>query len=322
MAEYTYYNKRTPFVELRWPNESLNWVETDSNREYDNNKSDVDPIYRGKQIEYNFNSHGYRCNELNSYPAGNFLLAVGCSYTQGVGLFNEHVWCNVLGNSLDMPAMNLGAPGMGLEYVMYTTLNYLNGDFPLPKVAVIQHSEVSRVAMLMKYHEDPHARLGVDHGIASDNQSPKEYFIEQNNDGNYTNLFKCGYYTDIITKMWNDAGVPVIHWTFSGDGDNFFSDYTIHSYPEQLDIDLFPKWDYYNCARDMLHDGHIKHAVIAEQLQRNVENLLNKQALHELADPDEVMFGSCSHATNGNSEEQLAKEQILARRSRSNIIYD
>lgn len=322
MAQYTYYNKRTPLVEKRWPNGHFNWVETDSADAYEKNQADVDPIYTGKHIDYTFNSHGYRCNELDSYPANNFLLALGCSYTQGVGLFNEHVWCNVLGDKINMPAMNLGAPGMGLEFVMYTTLNYLQGNFPLPKVVVIQHSEVSRHVQLRKLDDDPKPRVEIEHSPADGTLSAKEHYIELNNDGNYTNLFKMGYYTDIITKLWNDAGVPVIHWTFAGDGDNYFSDYAIHSFPDQLDSDLLPKWDHLNCARDMLHDGHTKHAIIAEQLQRNISNLLANDALHELAGTNTVLFGTCSHATDNKSQEQLAKEQLLARRRRSDIIYD
>lgn len=61
-----------------------------------------------KSIIYSYNSHGYRCEEFNGTHG---FLAIGCSFTEGVGLKVEQSWPYILSNMLDESVWNLGVSG-------------------------------------------------------------------------------------------------------------------------------------------------------------------------------------------------------------------
>ena len=46
------------------------------------------------KLFYKFNKR-YRTTELDALPE-KFVLVFGCSYTEGVGMFEETLWCNIL----------------------------------------------------------------------------------------------------------------------------------------------------------------------------------------------------------------------------------
>jgi hypothetical protein len=63
-------------------------------------------------IEYNFNSHGFRCKEFDQSPA---YLALGCSFTEGVGIPIEQTWPTLLAEQINQPILNLGVGGSSLD---------------------------------------------------------------------------------------------------------------------------------------------------------------------------------------------------------------
>ena len=65
-------------------------------------------------ITYCYNKHGYRDEEFDNRPAG---IALGCSYTEGVGVPEHTTWGNVLGRMLGMHVWNLGVGGGSLDTV-------------------------------------------------------------------------------------------------------------------------------------------------------------------------------------------------------------
>jgi hypothetical protein len=56
-------------------------------------------------ITYQYNSHGFRCKEFNNEPC---YLALGCSYTEGVGLPVEQTWPVLLSTATNKSILNLG----------------------------------------------------------------------------------------------------------------------------------------------------------------------------------------------------------------------
>ena len=74
-------------------------------------------------VSYNLDRYGFRGNTLPSNPVENSLMALGCSYTFGVGIKEEQTWTTLLGKHLNIPAYNLGAPAQGYE-TMFRLLHY------------------------------------------------------------------------------------------------------------------------------------------------------------------------------------------------------
>lgn len=74
-------------------------------------------------IVYKFNSHGFRCAEFDNTPA---YLALGCSFTEGVGLRSEEIWPYILSEKLSQPVLNLGVGGSSLDTCFRLLDYYLN----------------------------------------------------------------------------------------------------------------------------------------------------------------------------------------------------
>ena len=71
-------------------------------------------------IPYAFNTHGFRCEEFDSRPS---WLALGCSFTEGVGLNIENVWPSLLTNHINEHIWNLGI-GSGSMDTCFRILDY------------------------------------------------------------------------------------------------------------------------------------------------------------------------------------------------------
>jgi|688.fasta_scaffold339482_2 hypothetical protein len=63
-------------------------------------------------IPYTFNTHGFRCKEFDDSPG---WLALGCSFTEGVGLNIENVWPSLLTNHINEHIWNLGIGGGSMD---------------------------------------------------------------------------------------------------------------------------------------------------------------------------------------------------------------
>ena len=336
MANYRYTDKKTIIADYLMAGQTgLKWHSTDSKEAYLKNVSKLDPIYLNKTIKYNFNSQGYRTAELSTYNDDQFLLAMGCSYTSGVGLAQEDIWCEVLGRHLDLPVMNLGAEGTGLDFVYANSLLYINGDYPKPKMVVIQHSQASRKLQVNYHNHDTGPAIEVNIGY-KELDNPEEYMTQLNRQGDYTNLFWLGIYTDQITKIWNSIGVPVLHWTFPQDGENHFSDYAVSVLPDNHPNTWGEDYDINKIrnitARDYTHDGIERHQYVADTLKLMADDLLASGKLNQPCTEVQISHADYDHTVLPNSgpinnptvtdPEQIAKQQLLSDRKRSNIIYN
>jgi hypothetical protein len=96
---------------------SLEWLPTDSKENY--KKLLQDPVHQRYfacmgwdqpgAITYNINSDGFRSQEFDSL--GSCMIALGCSYTMGIGLPIETVWPSLVGQKLNLAVANLAWGG-------------------------------------------------------------------------------------------------------------------------------------------------------------------------------------------------------------------
>jgi hypothetical protein len=63
-------------------------------------------------ITYQLNSQGFRCDEFNNEPC---LIALGCSYTVGIGLPVETTWPWLVGHALGLQVVNLAWGGYAAD---------------------------------------------------------------------------------------------------------------------------------------------------------------------------------------------------------------
>ena len=114
------------------------WHGSDSESEYKKNCSDPERLhklqkygwYECNDLTYRFNSQGFRDDEFDQQPA---VLAIGCSFTQGIALKVDQCWPRQLENLLQKKVWNLGVGGISLD-TCYRLMEYWIGHLNVDSV--------------------------------------------------------------------------------------------------------------------------------------------------------------------------------------------
>jgi len=189
-------------------------------------------------ITYNYNSHGFRDIEFDERECG---LALGCSYTEGVGIPQETVWPRILGQLTNIYVWNLGVGGSSLD----TCFRLLDHWLPAfnPKFIVLCLPPGGRTEVFDYFN--PASLLPNHHHVKHLNDY---YKVWSTSDANL--LISKRKNLLAIQQLCNQRQIPLCY----------------------LDHSLMLKQPY---ARDLMHCGVNSHANFAEQIY----NLLPKEIL-------------------------------------------
>lgn len=97
-----------------------------------------DWYYRTNKISYIRNSNGHRCAEVNDIDLTNYILYVGCSHTEGIGLELEKTYPYILSKSLNCDYYNLGVGGSGIDILLHNLIVWFGTVKSKPKLVIIQ----------------------------------------------------------------------------------------------------------------------------------------------------------------------------------------
>jgi hypothetical protein len=176
--------ENTPAHYLIFANQTLEWLPTDTEENY--KQLIQDPKHREYfaaqgwdqpgAITYRFNRHGFRADEFDSGP---YMVALGCSYTVGIGLPDSATWARLTATELGLKCANLAWGGYSADTC------YRLAEYWVPAL------RPAYVCMLVP----PRARLELllDTQLLTTNQLPVEVFMPQsqsqsplfNNDDTY-----------------------------------------------------------------------------------------------------------------------------------------
>ena len=223
------------------------------------NKKKVNPIYLNRDIEYNFNTEGYRTKEIKDLDK-EFILVFGCSHTEGIGNFEEDIWCSQLLNPKGIDFLNLGKAGSGPDIQYTNTLQYIKNSFPIPKLVIYQWPQTFRKSFAYKQDNNyifKHYNIQTPKERKDTNWYLSRYCVEPGE------MFKNNY-QDFYTSnlLWSLLGIPVLNWTWEGDFECDFQNLHI--------IDTVDT----GRARDLMHDGPDIHKQVADQLSPLLDKLL------------------------------------------------
>lgn len=93
---------------------------------------------------YSFNSYGYRTYEFDEVREGEFDLAIGCSYVEGLGVRQNELWIHHYEQMAGVKVINLGKGGGSNTSTKYSLMSWLSGEFPKPRKIIILWTEPSR----------------------------------------------------------------------------------------------------------------------------------------------------------------------------------
>ena len=77
-------------------------------------------------VEYKFNDYGYRASfDYEPLLDSEKIVCIGCSFTEGVGLYENETWPYILSQKIGLPYLNLGLAGGSQGYVMWQIMNVI-----------------------------------------------------------------------------------------------------------------------------------------------------------------------------------------------------
>ena len=106
---------------IYYAGQTLDWMPTDTKEIFEQLMQD--PVHQEYfanlgwlepgAINYKINSYGFRAEEfVEGQPC---IVALGCSYTVGIGLPYKDIWPTLVGNALGLPVYNLAWGGSSAD---------------------------------------------------------------------------------------------------------------------------------------------------------------------------------------------------------------
>lgn len=110
-------------------NNTTQWFGSDSELKFNAHKKDTAQNkllekfgWLETELQYRFNSQGFRCDEFDDRPCA---VAMGCSHTHGTGLKESDAWPSKLSQQLNLHVWNLGISGAAFDTVFRLAQFYI-----------------------------------------------------------------------------------------------------------------------------------------------------------------------------------------------------
>ena len=171
-----------------WRNNTFDWFPTDTKERLQESmqKHKYKAYIQSKgwdqpgAITYKFNSNAFRSEEFD--PAADNLVALGCSFTMGVGLPIQTVWPSLLGDALNLHVCNLGWGGFAADscfrmaeywipYLNPTLVVFLVPDMARLEIIVDEKTGDAIRLMAVTVEHHPHLNEFTKHWFGQDENS-------------------------------------------------------------------------------------------------------------------------------------------------------
>lgn len=276
------FNKDIPIIYLpSKSNKQFKFTQTDNEEKFNENKEKFgkDWYYYNKEIDYKYNSWGYRTKEFSELN-DDYILVLGCSFTEGIGLHYDDIWASKLSEKINLDVFNLGIGGSGPDISIYNTIlfhNFILKNKKYPKYVIYQWTFENRTSyMFNSNHNSVNIEtFSVSYPKESYPKNHKKYydwyihsFIE--NEGE---LIKQNNLASIIcNNIWGSMNIPVYHWTWEDD----FILRKPELFNNTLSVEQI-KDEFEFKGRDLTHNGHLSQDIVVNNILTKIKNGISKK---------------------------------------------
>ena len=188
-------------------------------------------------INYVRNESGFRERPLANINWSNSIVLLGCSVVEGIGNTVDDTISKNLENILNVPVLNLGVSGSGIDFAGVNSL-ILHNDYPTPRAVVQLWSGLGR------YSDFVTSSRAIRYMPTKKDYDAKYMWEERNK-----------YYVEADRTLWKNK-------TIYYEGSVFLDT------SQELDITFYEVNDF---ARDGDHPGPITNRLIAEDIAENLK---------------------------------------------------
>lgn len=123
----------------------LNFLGSDNLETYEKKVAEVkDWYYKDKEITYSLNEYGHRCKSIKEIDLDNYILFLGCSNTEGIGVELEKSFPYLVSQSMNCDYYNLAVEGTGIDVLEHNLVNWFYTVKQKPKYVVLQYPGYTR----------------------------------------------------------------------------------------------------------------------------------------------------------------------------------
>lgn len=225
------------------PNKKIFFSGSDTKENYEEKLKSIGDnwYYKDIIIEYNYNNLGHRCKNLTDLNLKDYILFVGCSHTEGIGLELENTYPFLTAKKLNIEYYNLSLGGSGIDIIYHNLFVWFNKILQKPKHLIVQIPEPTR--FLLKNNNRVYTN-----GITNNSDKRIPEFIIT---ADMLNFWQSRY--EMFITALKSLNVP-------------FTEIHIHKFSKDTDaLDFI----YLDDARDK-HHGIKSHLHNAEQLTQKI----------------------------------------------------
>lgn len=190
-----------------------------------------------RKISYIRNEFGFRDKPISDYDWSNSIVIIGCSVVEGIGNTIEDTIGKNLEKILDIPVLNFGISGSGIDLASINSL-ILHNNYPTPKAVVQLWSGILRYSDF----------VGKDDLV---NYMPQR----SNYDPRYNWENRNRYYVEADRALWKNKTL-------------YYEGSIFEDTAQALSIKYYPLEDR---ARDSDHPGYKTNKIIAEDIANNLK---------------------------------------------------
>jgi len=187
-------------------------------------------IDNSNSVTYHFNDFGYRANhDYGPILNKDKIVCIGCSFTEGVGLYVEETWPYILSQKLNKPYIQLGIAGASHGYAMWQIKNVIEN---------IQNKDIY-------VFNPPFGRVFQLTDNWFSNKNSWEHESENNLENKSENLYYLNEF--LIKSVTNSNHINFVHggasanfekkWNFAKDGQHYdvkFQEYIVNKFLENI----------------------------------------------------------------------------------------
>jgi hypothetical protein len=261
------------FVRAELVNKSFDFFSKEDELKYEENKKRIGSSweYANKKVSFKFNKSGYRCPVNYDELKDGFLLTMGCSYTEGIGLAEEDTYTYRLAKKLNLidNYYNAGIGGFGVDVVFWNSLlfsSWCKKNNIIPKYVVIQLTYGTRHSFWYDHDKGIHdegPQIDMVHLKNEANKDSKREFPYWINNEYYLNgwvqypinrINNEVFYPQAIHNAWSNLGSKVVLWTWNNPYDT--PDLEYNKYLDRVNVEIKrPVSLEEDKAQDLMHNG-------------------------------------------------------------------
>jgi len=211
--------------------------------------------YRTKDVNYSYNSYGYRTQEFEIINWEQSIVIFGCSQVEGIGVSEDETINHYLSNIMNCPVINMGQSATSIWYSFYNSV-ILSKFYPAPRAVVHLWTDPARYTI-----KERDNIASINHCMPlNDRKSPfyMQWLKQAQNIEFHTNFI-----TLAAECLWIGKSQYAAFTTFSALSDQFKCIETI---------------DY---ARDLMHNGPQTNKLIAEEIAKELMPTSSINKIHE-----------------------------------------